>query len=103
MNQDLQQSLENNARDWLALSQTISTSEKATFDTLHNGYFAAYGPNFMAHVYRSSIETVLKNMPTAERDKLLVAFRQALDSAIDLHAYMLPTAADCTACHSRKF
>jgi hypothetical protein len=103
MNQDLQLSLANNAKDWLALSQSISTSEKATFDALHNGFFAAYGPNFMAHVYRTSIEQVLQNMPTVERDKLLVAFRQALDSAIDKHAYMLPTAADCSACHARKF
>ena len=82
MNQNLQLSLANNAKDWLAPSQSISTSEKATFDALYNGFFAAYGPNFMARVYRSSIEQVLQNMPTVERDKLLVAFRQALDSAI---------------------
>lgn len=103
MNQDLQTSLDDNAKQWLALSQTISTSEKATFDSLHNGFFAAYGPNFMAHVYRESIEQVLQNMPTVERDKLLVAFRQALDSAIEKHAYMVPTATDCSACHARKF
>ncbi|MBF9239320.1 hypothetical protein I2I05_18150 [Hymenobacter sp. BT683] len=103
MNPDLQLSLDENARQWQALSLSISTSEKATFDALHNGFFAAYGPNFMAHVYRESIEQVLQNMPTVERDKLLVAFRHALDSAIEKHAYMLPTAADCAACHARKF
>ena len=103
MNQDLQLSLANNAKQWLALSQSISTSEKATFDALHNGFFTAYGPNFMAHVYRAAIEQVLQNMPTVERDKLLMAFRQAMDTAIDEHAYMLPTAADCVACHARKF
>ncbi|QNH63083.1 hypothetical protein [Hymenobacter sediminicola] len=103
MNQDLQFSLADNAKQWLALSQSISTSEKATFDALHNGFFAAYGPNFMAHVYRASIEQVLQNMPTVERDKLLVAFRRAMDTAIDAHAYILPTIADCAACHARKF
>ena len=104
MNQNLQLSLANNAKDWLAPSQSISTSEKATFDALYNGFFAAYGPNFMARVYRSSIEQVLQNMPTVERDKVLVAFRQALDSAIEKHAYyMLPTTANCPACHARKF
>ncbi|MCB2407329.1 hypothetical protein [Hymenobacter lucidus] len=103
MNESLQLSLDNNAKDWLALSQSISTSEKATFDALHNGFFAAYGPNFMAHVYRASIEQVLQNMPTVEREKLLVAFRHALDTAIEQHSYMLPTAADCSACHARKF
>jgi hypothetical protein len=103
MDEDLQLSLANNAKEWLALSQSISTSEKATFDALHNGFFAAYGPNFMSHVYRSAIEHVLQNMPAVERDKLLVAFRQALDTAIEKHAYMLPTASDCAACHARKF
>lgn len=103
MNQDLQRSLDENAKNWLALSQSISASEKTTFDALHDGFFAAYGPNFMAHVYRASIEQVLQNMPTVERDKLLVAFRQALDVAIEKHAYMTPTAADCSACHARKF
>jgi hypothetical protein len=103
MNPQLESDLADNAKQWLALSQSISTSEKATFDALHNGFFAAYGPNFMAHVYRASIEQVLQNMPTVERDKLLVAFRQALDEAIAKHAYMLPTAADCSACHARKF
>lgn len=103
MNQDLQLSLDNNAKQWLALSQSISTSEKATFDALHDGFFAAYGPNFMAHVYRTAIEQVLQNMPMTERDKLLVAFREALDEAIAKHAYMVPTAADCSACHARKF
>ncbi|MBG8556012.1 hypothetical protein [Hymenobacter guriensis] len=103
MNEALQLSLDNNAKEWLALSQSISTSEKATFDRLHNGFFAAYGPNFMAHVYRAAIEQVLQNMPTAEREKLLVAFRQAMDGAINKHANMLPTAADCIACHARKF
>ena len=103
MNQDLELSLADNAKQWLALSQSISTSGKATFDALHNGFFAAYGPNFMAHVYRASIEQVLQNMPTPERDKLLVAFRHALDSAIEKHAYLTPTPADCSACHARKF
>jgi hypothetical protein len=46
---------------------------------------------------------VLQNMPTIERDKLLIAFRQALYYAIEKHAYRLPTAADCAACHARKF
>jgi hypothetical protein len=103
MNHELEVDLANNAKEWLALSQSISTSEKATFDALHNGFFAAYGPNFMAHVYRTSIEQVLQNMPSVEREKLLVSFRQAMDSAIEKHAYMLPTAADCSACHARKF
>ncbi|UOQ53093.1 hypothetical protein [Hymenobacter cellulosivorans] len=56
----------------------------------------------MAHVYRAAIEQILQNMPTAEREKLLAAFRQAMDNAIDQHAYLLPTAADCSACHARK-
>ncbi|WP_426058137.1 hypothetical protein [Hymenobacter sp. B1770] len=103
MTQELQLSLADNAKQWLALSQSISTSEKVTFDALHNAFFAAYGPNFMAHVYRASIEQVLQNMPTVEREKLLVAFRQAMDNAIERHAYLLPTAADCLACLSRNF
>lgn len=103
MDQDLQLSLADNAKQWLALSVSISSSEKVSFDLLHDRYFATYGPNFMAHVYRTALEQVLQNMPDQERGKLLLAFQQALDGAIEKHAYDMPTKADCSACHSKKF
>ncbi|MGY2134335.1 hypothetical protein ACW9KT_19035 [Hymenobacter sp. HD11105] len=102
MNPELQHSLAENAKQWQALSRSISSAEKTTFDALHDGFFTSYGPNFMAHVYRSAIEQVLQNIPDTERDKLLAAFQHALDTAIAQHANTLPTAASCAACRSPK-
>ncbi|MBC6990342.1 hypothetical protein [Hymenobacter sp. BT491] len=85
MDQDLQLSLANNAKQWLALSLSISSAEKISFDTIHDQFFVTYGAHFMAHVYRTTFERVLQNTPDAERSKLLVAFRHALDQALDDH------------------
>ncbi|MCC3154939.1 hypothetical protein Q3A66_17340 [Hymenobacter sp. BT770] len=101
MNPELQRSLDNNAKQWQALSLSISLAEKTGFDALHDGFFATHGPNFMAHVYRSAIEQVLQNIPDAERSKLLAALQHAMEGAIAKHAYALPTAANCLACHSQ--
>jgi hypothetical protein len=102
MNEELRQSLADNAKDWLALSQTISTAEKVAFDKVHDGLFATYGSNFMSHVYRTALEQVLHNTPDAERTKLLTAVQHAIDEAVTKHAYTVPTVAQCLACHSRK-
>ncbi|GAB2470745.1 hypothetical protein GCM10011375_38630 [Hymenobacter qilianensis] len=102
MNLELQRRLAETAQQWQALSRSISSAEKTIFDALHDGFFTSYGPNFMAHVYRSAIEQVLQNIPDTERDKLLAAFQHALDTAITKHAYALPTAANCFACRSPK-
>lgn len=56
----------------------------------------------MAHVYRSAIEQVLQNIPDTERDKLLGAFQQAMETAVVTHAYALPTATNCSACRFTK-
>jgi hypothetical protein len=101
MNEELQLSLARNAEQWRALSQTISTAEKVSFDKLHDGLFATYGSNFMSHVYRTAFEQMLQNTPDAERLKLLAAMQAAIDEAIARHYYTLPTAAQCQACHSR--
>ena len=101
MTDDLQLRLAQNKADWLALSLCISSSEQAAFAGRHDEYFASYGPNFMAHVYRSAIEQVLRNIPEAERSKLLEAFETAMRSAIESCAYIHPTAANCSACHAR--
>ena len=103
MTQELQFDLANNAKEWLALSQAISAAEKVSFGNIHDRFFTKYGPNFMAHVYRTAIEEVLPGLPDAARSQLLNAFQQALDGAINRQAYALPTAADCSACHARKF
>ena len=103
MAQELQFDLENNAKEWLALSQSISSAERVSFGNIHDRFLARYGPNFMAHVYRTALEEMLPVLPDAARGQLLVAFRQAMDAAIQKQAYALPTLLDCAACHSRKF
>ena len=103
MTQELQFDLENNAKEWLALSLSISSAERVAFGNVHDRFFARYGPNFMAHVYRTAIEEVLQSLPDAARSQLLVAFQHAMDEAIHRQAYALPTLSDCTACHSHKF
>ena len=101
MTEDLQESLAQNAREWLALSQTIATAEKVSFERVHKSLFATYGSNFMSHVYRTAFEQLLQNTPPAERDQLLNAIQLAMDEAIEKQYYLQPTAAQCAACHSR--
>ena len=103
MTQELQFDLENNAKDWLALLQSFSSVERVTFGSVHDRFFARYGPNFMAHVYRTAMEEVLPTLPDAARRQVLDAFQNALNEAIHRQAYALPTVSDCAACHSRKF
>ena len=103
MTQELQFELDNNAKEWLALSLSISLAERVSFGNIHDRFFARYGPNFMAHVYRTAMEEVLPALPDAARSQLLDAFQQAMNEAIQKKAYALPTLSDCTACHSRKF
>lgn len=103
MTQELQVDLDNNAKEWLALSLAISSAERVSFGHVHDRFFARYGPNLMAHVYRTALEQVLPHLPDAPRRQLLDAFQQALDEAIQKQAYALPTLSDCAACHSRKF
>ena len=81
MTQDLQRSLDENAQQWLALSHSISAAEQVAFDKIHDGFFAAHGGHFMAHVYRATFGRVLQNMTDAERDKLMAAFRASLAQA----------------------
>jgi hypothetical protein len=102
MNQDLQLSLANNAKQWQALSLSISSAEKVSFDKIHDNLFATYGSNFMSHVYRTAFEQMLQNTPAFERNKLLAAFEDAIGEAVEKHYYTLPTAAQCVACHSRQ-
>ena len=78
MNLDLQQSLDENAQQWLALSHTISAAEQAAFDKIHDGFLATHGCHFMALVYRATFGRVLQNMTDAERNKLMAAFRESL-------------------------
>lgn len=85
MDQDLKLSLANNAKEWLALSLSISSAEKVAFSKIHDGFFTTYGAHFMAHVYRTTFEKALQNMPEEERTKLLLYFRDAMDHAIDEH------------------
>ncbi|WBA44156.1 hypothetical protein [Hymenobacter canadensis] len=101
MNQDLQQSLDENAKQWQALSLTISTSEKVAFDAQHDHLFTTHGSSFMAHVYRTAFEQVLQHTPDDERRKLLGAFQQAMEGAIAARYSTHPSAAECHACHSR--
>ena len=103
MTQELKFDLANNAKEWQVLSQLVSSAERVSFGNIHGRFLARYGPNFMAHEYRSAIEEVLPSLPDAARSQVLDAFQQALDEAIDRRAYALPTAADCSACHARKF
>ncbi|MBT9392719.1 hypothetical protein KLP40_06050 [Hymenobacter sp. NST-14] len=85
MDQDLQLSLANNAKEWLALSLSISSAEKVAFDKIHDGFFTMYGADFMTHVYRGTFEQTLQQLPEAERTKLLICFKKAMDKAIDEH------------------
>jgi hypothetical protein len=103
MTQELQFELENNAQEWRALSRAVSSAEQVSFGNVHDRFFARYGPNFMAHVYRTALEQGLPNLPDDARHQLLGAFRLALDEAIQKQAYALPTLSDCAACHARKF
>lgn len=103
MTQELQFDLANNAKEWRALSLAISSAERVSFGHVHDRFFTRYGPNFMAHVYRTAMEEALPSLPDAARSRLLDAFQQAMDAAIHKQAYALPTPADCSACHARKF
>ena len=103
MTEELAFDLANNAKEWQALSQSISLAERGAFDNIHDRFFTRYGPNFMAHVYRTAIGDALSSLPDTARTQLLNAFQQALDKAIQQQAYALPTLADCSACHARKF
>jgi len=103
MTQELQFDLANNAKEWRALAQSIASAERVSFGHVHDRFFARYGPNFMAHVYRTAMEGLLPGLPDAARSQLLDAFQHALDEAIVKQAYALPTLSDCAACHSRKF
>ncbi|MBD2716286.1 hypothetical protein KBK19_14700 [Microvirga sp. STR05] len=85
MDKDLQLSLANNAKEWLALSLSISSAEKISFAKIHDGFFSTYGAHFMAHVYRDTFERALQNTPETERNKLIGAFRESMDKAIDEH------------------
>ena len=103
MTQELQFDLENNAKEWRALSLAISSAERVSFGQVHDRFFTRYGPNFMAHVYRTALEEVLPGLPAAARSQVLDAFQLALDEAIQQQAYALPMLSDCAACHSCKF
>lgn len=103
MTQELEFGLANNAKEWLARSLSISSAEKVLFGNVHGQFLTKYGPNFMAHWYRTAIGKVLPSLPDAARSQLLNAFQQALNEAISRQAHALPTAADCLACHARKF
>ncbi|MCA8829521.1 hypothetical protein [Hymenobacter pini] len=85
MDQDLQESLANNAKEWLALSLSISSAEKQAFAKVHDGFFTTYGAAFMARVYRQTFEQALQSMPEQERNRLLSTFRESMDRAIDEH------------------
>jgi lysine/ornithine N-monooxygenase len=85
MNEDLRLSLANNAKEWLALSLSISSAEKVVFNTIHDGFLASHGAQFMVHVYRTTFEQALQSMPDAERNKLLYTFRESMNKAIDEH------------------
>ena len=82
MNHDLQISLADNAKQWLALSHAISAAEKLAFDATHDGLLATHGSVFMGQVYRATFGLVLQNMTDAERSKLTDAFRLTLALAI---------------------
>ena len=56
----------------------------------------------MSHVYRTAFEKMLQNMPDAERRKLLQAFGDAVEEAVDRNLYVQPSVAQCNACHSRS-
>ena len=103
MTQELQLDLEKNAAEWRALLLSISSAERVSFGNVHDRFFARYGPNVMAHVYRTAVEEVLPSLPDAARRQLLDAFQHAMDEAILKQAYALPTLSECAACHSRKF
>jgi hypothetical protein len=103
MTQELQFDLANNAKEWLALSLSIASAERVSFGNIHDRFFARYGPNFMAHVYRTALQEVLPALPDGARTQLLDVFQQAMDEAIQQQAYALPTLSDCAACQSRKF
>lgn len=102
MTEELQRSLAQNASAWRALSQTITTADKVSFERVHDALFATYGSNFMSHVYRTAFEQMLQSTPSVEREKLLNAIQHAIDEAVARHYYTLPTAEQCVACHSRQ-
>lgn len=90
MNENLRLSLANNAKEWLALSLSISSAEKVVFKSIHDGFLASHGAEFMVHVYRTTFEQALQSMPDTERNKLLVTFRESMDGAIDEHYANIP-------------
>ena len=101
MNDDLQQRLDDNAKQWQALSLSISTTEKAEFALRHDKLFATYGASFMAHVYRTAFEQVLECTPDEERRRLLAALSLAMDGAIATRYSTRPSKEECNACHAR--
>ena len=100
MNEALQQRLDDNAKQWQALSLTIQTTEKAAFATQHDPLFTAHGSSFTAHAYRTAFEQVREHTPDEERRKLLAALHKAMESAIAARSTH-PSKAGCHACHAR--
>ena len=103
MTQELAFDRANKAKEWLVFSLSISSAGKVSFGNIHDRFFTKYGPNFMAHVYRTAMGQVLPNLPDSTRSQLLDAVQQAVDEAIHKQAHALPMPSDCSACHSRKF
>lgn len=101
MNQDLQKSLDDNAKQWQALSLAISTTEKVAFAAQHDHLFTTHGSSFMAHVYRTAFEQVLQQTPDDERRRLLAALHEAMEGAIASRYSTHPSSAECNACHAR--
>ncbi|GAB3839017.1 hypothetical protein [Hymenobacter jeollabukensis] len=85
MDEDLKTSLANNAKAWLALSLSISDAEKVAFDKIHDDFLSTYGPQFMVKVYRNMVDKVLRHSSNEEREKVMGAFKDAMDQAIDGH------------------
>lgn len=81
MNEDLRLSLARNAQEWLELSLSISSAEKISFDKIHDGFLASHGAVFMVNVYRRTFEHMLQNTPETERNKLILAFKEAMEAA----------------------
>lgn len=79
----LRQGLADNARQWLAFLHSMSLAEKTSFHRVHLSFLTTYGCDFMAEVYRETFEYALRPGSMVASDRILAAFEQALEQALE--------------------
>jgi hypothetical protein len=74
-----------NAKQWLALFDSVAVFETGALRQFHELNLTEHGSGFMARVYQAAIEQLLENACDLQRLELCNAFRRAMSHALDAH------------------